>query len=108
MPAVLPLAEISNAQLTNLTGFSQMEKTSDFTSARVSSGMVGWNWLLTPTISGYSRYLNHVSRLDSGGRVPYLPRHTWAPGGKWVSPQCGYVNAWAGFRSNRFTDDTQL
>lgn len=107
-PAEYFLAELRNAQLANLSAFSLTEETPDFTSATVSSGMVGWNGLLTPTISAYSKYLNQVSRLDSGGRVPYLPRHTWALGGTWVSPQRWYVNARAVYRSNRFADDTQL
>lgn len=107
-PAEYFLAELRNAQLANLSSIGLMEDTPDFTSAKVSSALLAWNGMMTKTVSAYAKYQHQTSRLETGGLVPYLPRHTVALGGTWVSPQRLYVNARAVYRSRRFADDTNL
>ncbi|HVO86998.1 MAG TPA: tetratricopeptide repeat protein [Casimicrobiaceae bacterium] len=109
---------LRNTQLFNVSTLDPLEGTPDFDAGRATATGISVNRILTPQLSiagkyVYTRNEADVYYKDDAGnlavankvaKIPYLPRHFFAAGLTWASPQHLYVSAQAVYRSQRFTD----
>ncbi|CAK0752898.1 FecR protein domain-containing protein [Gammaproteobacteria bacterium] len=103
-----PLDALRLQRLTNVARLDLLEGTPVFSQGRWNSAGVGFDWIASPKLSFYTRYIfTHSENTGAypGLTLPWLPRHAAGLGLTWIPLAQATLGAQLAYRTERYGDE---